>query len=275
MSSDTFNNMGTMLSLGFKGNGKPNGIPSYNQTGVFTLGGVQDQADVGVMNYGIVVSSDPVADDGIFTVGASTIAGVASVFDLNISAGCGTSGNINIDGVVIAMDSTAQATAANAAAAIRAATFPRWTITGGTTHVIFTAKTATVYPTPTLAFYSTGVAGTTSTTTAGTVGSVPRGIVIYRPDIAMIDLAKPGYILQGAPLTVVYWGQIWLGSWLKTGAGAIDPVIGATVWASNTDGNIQFAAYNASTMSGYSKLANCSVKSVSLDTNGVLLMVNI
>jgi hypothetical protein len=277
MASTTFNNMGSLLGLGFKGAGKPNGIPLYNPTGIFTLGGVQSQADSAVMKYGIVVGSDPVSDDGVFTVGAATVAGVASVFTLTVTAGVGSGkdGNINIDGTVIAVTNASQGTTANLATAIRGATYARWTATGATNDNIFTAKTATVYPAPTRDFGETTATATIATTTAGTVGTVPRGIVIYRPDIAMIDTAKPGYILQGSPLTVVFWGQIWLATWAKTGAGSIDPVVGAAVFASNTDGNIQFAASGTTTMSGYTLLSGCSVKSVSLDTNGVLLMVNI
>jgi hypothetical protein len=276
MASTDNNNMSTMLGLGFKGAGKPNGVPAYNQTGVYCLGGVQNSADTQTMKYGVVVNSDPTQDDGIFSVGAVVTAGVASVFDWTITAACSADGNINIDGVVLAVTTTGQGTVNNVATAIRAMTLPRWTLTGSGAHVIFTAKAATVYAAPTYNFYSTGITRTTSTTTAGTVGTVPRGIVVYRPDIAMIDLSKPDYILQGTPLAVAYFGPIWIGSYGKTAANAIDPIIGAVVIAKNDTGVIEFQpAGTSSAPSGWYILANTTVKSVSLDTNGALLMVNI
>jgi hypothetical protein len=263
------------ITLGFKGTGKPNGVPMYVRDGVFTLGGVQASGDTQTMKFGVVVNSDPAGDDGVFSVGAVVTTGVASVFTLTVSAGCSTSGNINIDGTVIAMDSTAQATAANAALAIRSATYARWTVTGSSTSAIFTAKGTTVYVVPTTNFYSTAVAGTFATTTPGTVGTQPRGVVIYRPDIAMIDTSKPGYVLQGAPVTVVYRGNIWLGTWTKTAGSAIDPVLGCDVIAKNDTGVIEFRASGTGAPAGWLALSNCSVKSVDTSTNGVMLYVNI
>lgn len=275
MASYDNNNMDAMLGLGFKGNGKPNGVPAYNQTGVYCLGGVQNSADTAVMKYGIAVSSDPASDDGIFSVGAAAVTGVASVFTMTVTGAITADGNINIDGTVIAVTVAAQGTTANLATAIRGATYARWTPTGTGNDIIFTAKALTVYTTPTKNFYSTGGTATIATTTAGTVGSVARGIVVYRPDIAMIDLSKPNYILQGTPLSIAYFGPIWLGSWTKTAAGAIDPVLGAVVIAKNDTGIIEFLASGTSAPTGWTALANTKVKSVSTDTNGVLLMVNI
>lgn len=261
-------------SLGFKGTGKPNGIPAYNPTGVYTLGGVQKSTDAQVMKYGVVVNSDPVGDDGVFSVGAVVTAGVASVYNLAVTAPITVNGNINVDGTVIAVTTVAHGTTANLAAAIRAASYARWTPSGATTNAIFTAKAATVYSQPVIDWGGTGGAGTLTTTTAGTVGTIPRGIVVYRPDIAMNDTAKPDYILQGAPLSVAYFGPIWISSWTKTAAGAIDPVVGCVVIAKEDTGIIEFLASGAAP-GGWYKLANCSVKSVSPDTNGALLFVNI
>jgi len=261
-------------SLGFKGAGKPNGVPAYNPTGVYTLGGVQKSTDSQVMKYGVVVNSDPVGDDGIFSVGSIATAGVASVFTMTVTAAITVNGNINIDGTVIAVTTVSQGTIANLATAIRGATYARWTATGSVNDIIFTAKAATVYSTPTKDFGATGGAATIATTTAGTVGTIARGIVIYRPDIAMNDVAKPDYILQGAPLTIAYFGTIWLATWTKTAAGAIDPVVGCVVIAKEDTGIIEFLA-SGSAPGGWTKMTNCSVKSVSADTNGVLLFVNI
>jgi len=262
-------------SLGFKGAGKPNGVPAYNPTGVYTLGGVQKSTDSQVMKYGVVVCSDPVGDDGIFSVGAIVTVGVASVFDLSVTAAITTNGNINVDGTVIAVTTSGQGTTSNLALAIRSATYARWTPSGATTHAIFTAKALTVYTTPVIDWGTTGGAGTIGTTEAGTVGTIPRGIVIYRPDIAMNDVAKPDYILQGAPLAIAYFGTIWLAIWTKVASGAIDPVIGCVVIAKEDTGVIEFVVAGAVAPSGYYKLANCKVVSVSADTNGVLLFVNI
>ena len=356
-------NSNMSLSLGFKGSGKPNGVPMYVRDGVWTLGGVQLSSDAQLMKFGRVVCSDPAGDDGVFSVGAQVIAGVASKFRLNVTAACTTAGNINIDGTVIAV-TTAASTAAAVAALIGAASFNRFTVsyTAGKTFIDFTAKGATLYSAPTLNFYSTGVtavvvkafaltvthacssngnvtidgvavAVTTAASTAaavaavlaagtftnytvdytagtavvnfiaklgtttvaptvdyastgvtgafaeitatGTVGSVPRGVVIYRPDIAMIDSSKPDYVLQGTPVTVAYFGDIWLGTWTKTATDAIDPVLGCVVIAKNDTGVIEFLAAGSSAPSGWYKLANCSVKSVDASTNGVMLFLNI
>jgi hypothetical protein len=274
MASIDNNNMDAMINLGFKGAGHPNGVPAYNPNGLYTLGGVQDPSDTAVMYYGIAVCSDPADDDGIFSVGAEAVAGVASVFNLEITAGCTAAGDINIDGTVIALLLTDD-TVNEVAAKIRAATYSRWTVTGSGANAIFTAKGATVYTAPTRAYYSTGVAGTLTTTTAGTVGSILRGISIYRPDIAMLDTAKPNYILQGQPLTICYFGNVWIGSWTKVATGAIDPILGCKVIAKNDTGVIEFIGSSTAVPSGYTQLTNTSVKSVSLDTNGALLLVNI
>lgn len=268
-------NSNMSLSLGFKGSGKPNGVPVYVPNGLFTLGGVQLSSDTQLMKFGRVVCSDPAGDDSVFSVGAIVTAGVASVFTLTVTAAISADGNINIDGTVIAVTASGQGTTGDLATAIRGATYNRWTATGTGDNIIFTAKGATVYAAPTRNFYSTGGTATIATTTAGTVGSVPRGIVIYRPDIAMIDSSKPDYVLQGNPVTVAYFGNLWLGSWTKVATGAIDPVIGCVVIAKNDTGVIEFLAAGASAPSGYYKLANCSVKSVDASTNGVMLFVNI
>lgn len=263
------------MTLGFKGSGKPNGVAAYNPTGVYTLGGVQNKLDAQSMKFGVVVCSDPVDDDGVFSVGAVVTAGVASVFTLTVATACTLTGNIVVDGVVLALDSTVETTAALVAAAIRGMTLPRWTLTGSTTGVIFTAKSTTVYPAPTLSYLTSGVTGSLATTTAGTVGTVPRGIVLYRPDIAMNDPAKPDYVLQGVPLAVAYFGPVWIGTWTKTAAGSVDPVVGGVVIAKEDTGIIEFMVAGATAPSGWYKLANCSIKSVSPDTNGALIFVNI
>jgi hypothetical protein len=268
-------NSNLSMTLGFKGAGTPNGVPLYVTNGLYTLGGVQNSADTQLMKFGRVVCSDPAGDDGVFSVGAEVVAGAASVFDWTITAACSADGNINIDGVVLAVTTTGQGTVNNVATAIRAMTLPRWTLTGSGAHVIFTAKGTTVYTAPTYNFYSTGITRTTSTTTAGTVGSRHRGITIYRPDIAMIDSSKPDYVLQGNPVTVAYFGCIWLASWTKVAGSAIDPVLGAAVFAKNDTGVIEFQANGVTTLSGYTLLSGCSVKSVDTSTGGCLLFVNI
>ena len=268
-------NSNMSISLGFKGTGKPNGVPVYVRDGVHTLGGVQASGDTQTMKFGVVVNSDPAGDDGVFSVGAVVTAGVASVFTITVTAAISANGNINIDGTVIAVTTSGQGTTANLATAIRGGTYARWTPTGSGNDIIMTAKGATVYTTPTTNFYATGGTATIATTTAGTVGTQPRGIVIYRPDIAMIDTSKPGYVLQGAPITVVYAGNIWLGSWTKTATSAIDPVLGADVIAKNDTGVIEFRASGTGAPAGWLALTGCSVKSVDASTSGVMLYVNI
>ena len=268
-------NSNMSMTLGFKGTGTPNGLPIYTKDGFYTLGGVQNSADAQLMKFGIVVNSDPAGDDGVFSVGAVVTSGVASVFTMTVGTAITTNGNINIDGTVIAVTTSGQGTTGNLATAISGATYARWTATGSANNIIFTAKATTVYSTPTKDFGTTGGAATIATTTAGTVGTLPRGITIYRADVAMIDTAKPNYTLQGAPLTIMYFGNLWLSSWTKTAGSAIDPVVGCVVIAKNDTGIIEFLAAGSNAPGGWYKLANCSVKSVDSSTNGALLFVNI
>lgn len=105
-------------------------------------------------------------------------------------------------------------------------------------------------------------------------GYVPLGIILYHAGIAMNDPAKPSSFLLTQPLTIVQCGSLWLASWTKTAVGSIDPKIGCVVVANNTTGVIEFMPQGSTAQSGWTVL-DASVKSVSEDTSGAMLFVNI
>ena len=67
-----------------------------------------------------------------------------------------------------------------------------------------------------------------------------RGIIKYDAGVAMNDPAKPNYILQGAPLTLVFKGTLWYYSWDTTCVGAGVPYIGSVIAIQNSTGVIDF-----------------------------------
>ncbi len=285
------------LTLGFKGQGTPNGVPAAVPNGVWTLGGYQDSGDTYKAKFGIVMSSDPNEGDGDFKCGALVTSGVASVYTGVATGTAAVAGNIEVDGVVVALPSGAVASGIAALIVAQASSFYRYTVTAsGTTGVVFTSKTDTYQTAPSFVDSSnTGVTLPTTVTTSGVYGSVPRGITIYDGGVAQLDPAKPDYIIQGAPITVAYRGQMWLKNWIgaSTWAGGTDglqtgqdtagvtltgalstPVLGAVVVASKVTGEIGFLASGASAPAGYISI-DAVIKSVSLDTNGVMIFVNL
>ena len=285
------------LTLGFKGQGTPNGVPAAVPNGVWTLGGYQDANDTYKAKFGVVMSSDPNGGDGDFKCGALVTAGAASVYTGVATGTAALAGNINVDGVVVALPSGAVASGVAALILAQAASFSRFNVTAsGTTGVVFTSKTATYQTAPTYSdSSSTGVTLPTTVTTSGTYGSVARGITIYDGGVAQLDPAKPDYIIQGAPITVAYRGQMWLKNWIgaSTWAGGTDglqtgqdsagvvctgalatPVLGSVVVASNVTGEIGFLASGSGAPTGYTVIS-AVVKSVSLDTNGIMIFVNL
>lgn len=283
------------LTLGFKGQGKPNGLPAYVPNGVWTVGGFQDSTDTYPAKFGIVMSSNPNGLDGDLLCGAATINGVASVYQAVVTvSGTTTSaaGNINVDGTVIAVPSGA--TAQTVANLIASGVYYRFTTSISTTTVTFTSKLATKVSAPTYTDSTppTNALLAITNTVPGTAGSVPRGVVMYDAGITENDPAKPNYVLQGAPITLMYNGQMWLNTWIgattwsglggptydSSGVvctGAIStPVLGAVVVASNVTGEIGLLASGSSAPTGYT-IVNAAVKSVSTDTNGVMIYISL
>jgi hypothetical protein len=102
-----------------------------------------------------------------------------------------------------------------------------------------------------------------------------RGMIQFDGGIAQNDPAKPNKVINGAPLTLVYWGTVWLGAWTKTSVGAIDPIIGAVVICNNTTGAIEFQPNGTSVAPAGWTIISANVVTVSTDTNGALLFLNL
>ena len=286
-------------TLGFKGQGLPNAVPAGAPTGYWTLGGFQDASDTQTPKFGVVMTSSPAAVDGDFLCGAATISGVASVFTATVSGTVSVAGNINIDGTVIAVASGAVASGVAAQIVAASGSFYRFVVTsGGATVVTMSGRNQTLYsPGPTFidASPATGLSITFATTTSGVYGSTIRGVTMYDASVAENDPAKPNYIIQGAPITLMYQGQMWFKTWIGastwqggttglvttqdasgvalTGALA-NPTLGAVVVASNVTGEIGFLASGSSAPTGYS-IISAAIKSVSTDTNGIMLFLTL
>ena len=287
------------LTLGFKGQGLPNAVPAGAPTGYWTLGGFQDASDTQTPKFGVVMTSSPAAVDGDFLCGAATISGVASVFTATVSGTVSVAGNINIDGTVIAVASGAVASGVAAQIVAASGSFYRFVVTsGGATVVTMSGRNQTLYspgPTFTDASPATGLSITFATTASGVYGSTIRGVTMYDASVAENDPAKSNYIIQGAPITLMYQGQMWFKTWIGastwqggttglvttqdasgvtlTGALA-NPTLGAVVVASNVTGEIGFLASGSSAPTGYS-IISAAIKSVSTDTNGIMLFLTL
>ena len=74
-------------------------------------------------------------------------------------------------------------------------------------------------------------------------GYVARGIIKYDAGVAGNDPAKPNYMLQGVPITLVFRGTLWFYSWDTTLAGSGTPQIGGTLAVQNSTGVIDFLPY--------------------------------
>ena len=285
------------LTLGFKGQGTPNAVPAAVPNGVWTLGGYQDSTDTQIPRFGVVMTSSPAQADGDFFCGALTQSGVATVYTATVSGTAAVAGTINFDGTAVAVTSGAVASGIAALIVAASGSVYRWFITNSAAVITASSRTATVQSAPVYTDSSpaTGVGITMAVVASGVYGSVPRGITLYDASVAENDPAKPNYIIQGAPITLMYQGQIWLKNFIGattwgggttglvttqdssgvtlTGALAT-PVLGAVVVASNVTGEIGFLASGSSAPTGYSTIS-AVVKSVSMDTNGVMLYITL
>ena len=285
------------LTLGFKGQGTPNAVPAAVPNGIWTLGGYQDSTDTQVPRFGVVMTSSPAQADGDFFCGASTVSGVASVYTATVSGTAAVTGTVNFDGTSVTVASGTVASGVAGLVVAASGSIYRFNVAVSGVVITCTSKLATVQPVPTFTDSSpaTNVTMAFSTSVSGTYGSTVRGITLYDASVAENDPAKPNYIIQGAPITLMYQGQIWVKSWIGastwtggttglvttqdssgvtlTGALAT-PVLGAVVVASNVTGEIGFLASGTSAPSGYS-IISAVVKSVSLDTNGVMLYITL
>ena len=283
------------LTLGFKGQGTPNAVPAHVPNGVWTLGGYQDATDTQTPRFGVVMTSSPAQADGDFFCGAQTASGQATVYTCTVSGTAAVAGNINFDGTAVAITSGLVASGVAAAIVAASGTIYRWYVSVSGTVITASGKSATVYSAPTYtdSTPATGCGITMAVVSSGVYGSVPRGVTIYDASVAENDPAKPNYIIQGASITLMYQGQIWLKTWIGastwtggttglvttqdssgvtlTGALA-SPVLGAVVVASNVTGEIGFLASGSSAPTGYS-IISATVKSVSTDTNGIMIFL--
>ena len=73
-------------------------------------------------------------------------------------------------------------------------------------------------------------------------GYIIRGIVRYDAGVAGNDPAKPNYMLQGAPITLVYRGSLWYYSWDTSCVGAGAPNLSDVVIVQNSTGLLDFCA---------------------------------
>ena len=283
------------LTLGFKGQGNPNAVPAAVPNGVWTLGGYQDSTDTQTPKFGVIMTSSPNQADGDFFCGALTQSGIATVYLATVSGTATVAGNISVDGTTVAITSGMTAESGTAAIVAASGSFYRYAVTAsGTTQIVMSGRNQTFYSAPTFtdASPATGLSITFAVTTSGVYGSVPRGMTMYDAGVAEVDPAKPNYIIQGAPITLMYRGQIWLKTWIGattwSGTGGVtydangtvltgalaSPVLGAVVVASNVTGEVGFLASGSSAPTGYS-IISASIKSVSTDTNGILLYLTI
>ncbi len=287
------------LKLDFKGQGAANGLPAYNPNGVWVGGGIQDPNDAQLALFGCVVNSDPAAaparagGDGLLAMGALTQSGVASVYVATISGTSASTTTVYVDGTAISVTSGLEAS--GLATLIAAATLYRFTATASGVTDTFTSKYATKVSAPTFTdgYPATGFTFTVATSVSGTYGAFPRGVLLFDASISQNDPAKPNYTIQGTPLTFAYKGPVWIQSFIGStnnvaGSNALagkdlsgvaltgyqsTPLLNSVVVASNVTGEIGFLATGSSAPSGYS-IINATVKSVSLDTSGVLLFLN-
>lgn len=167
------------ILLGYKGSGKPNAVPAYNDQGAYLLGGIPASADTQIPYFGRLVSVNPANP-----VDAQFYCGIPS-------------------------------------------------------------------------------------------GYIPAGIILYHAGIAMNDPAKPDSFLPSQPVTIMQCGSMWLASWSTTLPGSIVPKIGCVVTCNNTTGELVFMPQGSGAQTGYTVLSGVSVKSVSADTSGAMLFVNI
>ena len=82
-------------------------------------------------------------------------------------------------------------------------------------------------------------------------GGVIKGIVMLDPTIMRADPAMNDFYFEGRPMTVITYGLIDI---LKYDITQMPPVEGCSVWVNNATGEIAFRAYDASALTGYTKL---------------------
>lgn len=104
-------------------------------------------------------------------------------------------------------------------------------------------------------------------------GDIVRGVAVFDDAIAQNAPAHPDKYLCGLPCAVLNHGFMWLGSWAKAAADAIDPAIGCKVIFKDADGTIEFLAASGTAPTGYTELAGASVRDVDPD-NGALIYLN-
>ena len=112
-------------------------------------------------------------------------------------------------------------------------------------------------------------------------GYASMGLLIYEAGIAQNDPARLGVTvgeyLPGQPITIMQFGQIWMATFTTVALGAIQPTLGAVVIVNTTTGDIEFLPNGAlvgQVPSGFALLPQVTIKSVSNDTSGALLLVN-
>lgn len=82
-------------------------------------------------------------------------------------------------------------------------------------------------------------------------GNVIKGIAMLDPTIMRADPAMNDYYFEGKPMTAITFGLVDI---LQYDITQMPPVEGCSVWVNNTTGEIAFRAYNADSLTGYTKL---------------------
>lgn len=112
-------------------------------------------------------------------------------------------------------------------------------------------------------------------------GNVAVGIVIYEGGIAQNDPSRLGdavtEYLPGQPMAIMQIGQFWMATFTTTAPGSIQPVLGAVCIVDTTTGAVEFLPNGSlvgAVPAGFALAPQLAIKSVSLDTSGVLLLAN-
>jgi len=80
------------------------------------------------------------------------------------------------------------------------------------------------------------------------------GVLLNEQGIRENDPAKPNWISNEQPATVVNRGRLLFASWGKTATGAVDPYPGCRVIFKNTTGKIEFIPQGYTVPSGWTQL---------------------
>lgn len=101
-------------------------------------------------------------------------------------------------------------------------------------------------------------------------GNTPRGIVIMDPVIMAADPGMNDYYFEGRPAAIMVYGPFEVKNYLM--AESAVPVLGSTIWAKDTTGELAFGAHDLASKAGFTKL-NAHVLEVN-QPNGVAIWLD-